>query len=98
MKREQYGPVTQKVLLLLAAGLSLSLTRRPDRYFRVIKDAVKEWRKINERSLRDAIRRLYQSKLVNFREKADGTVAMVLLQKGERKSLEYNIDAVHIKE
>lgn len=62
------GPVGKKTLLLLSTGLALSLTRRPDYYFRIIKSASKEWRKINERSLRESIRKLYKSKIIDYKE------------------------------
>ncbi|KKS75321.1 MAG: hypothetical protein UV48_C0014G0004 [Candidatus Azambacteria bacterium GW2011_GWA2_42_9] len=52
IKKERIGPVGQKILLILLAGASLSLTRRPDHYFRILKSAAKEWRKINQRTLK----------------------------------------------
>ena len=72
------GPVSKKILLLLEGGLALSLTRRPDIYFSIVKKIAKEWRKINERSLREAIKNLYKSKMVDYRENSDGTVNLIL--------------------
>ena len=91
------GPVGKKILLLLSAGLALSLTRRPDTYFRIIKSTAKEWRKINERSLREAIRKLYGSKIIDYRENKDGTVKLVLTGAGQKKALVYNLDKIEIK-
>ena len=84
--RLKIGPVMQKVLLLIEGGVILGLTNRPDKYFKIVKKISKEWQKINERALRTAIRKLYQSKLIDFKEKSDGTVSMTLTEM-ERKKL-----------
>ncbi|MDO8676261.1 MAG: hypothetical protein Q7K16_01270 [Candidatus Azambacteria bacterium] len=91
------GPASKKVLLLLEAGVVLSLTRRPDHYFRILKKVSKEWHKINERYLRETIKRLYQSKLVDYRENRDGTVVLTLSEKGKNKILKYDLDKIEIK-
>jgi len=87
----------QKVLLLVEGGLILGLTKRPDKYFKVVKKISKEWQKINERSLRTAIRKLYQSKLIDFKEKSDGTVSMTLTNNGKKKIIQFNLDSIEIK-
>ena len=84
-------------MLLLYGGFALSLTRRPDAYFRVIKSIAKEWKKINKRSLRDSIRKLYQSKIIDYRENNDGTVKLVLTEAGKKRALIYNLDKIKIK-
>jgi|SRR3989344_1024755 len=91
------GPVSKKILLLLEGGLALSLTRRPDIYFSIVKKIAKEWRKINERSLREAIKNLYKSKMVDYRENSDGTVNLILSEGGKSKILKYNLDKLEIK-
>ncbi len=89
-KREKMGPVAQKALVLLLAGSVLAFSRRPDKSISIIKSAVKAWQDINQRSLRDAIRRLYQSKLVDYKEHKDGTVTLVLSEQGKRRALRYD--------
>jgi len=91
------GPAAQKILLLLEGGLVLSLTRRPDSYFRIVRKIAKEWRKINERNLRRSIKRLYESKLIDYKENSDGTVRLVVTENGRDKILKYNLDAIVIK-
>lgn len=93
----EFGPVQKKILLLLEGGLVLSLTRRPDAYFRIVKKIAKEWKKINELSLRRSIKRLYQSKLVDYREDKDSTVTLILSERGKNKALKYNLDKIEIK-
>jgi len=91
------GPVSKKVLLLLIGGASLSLTRRPDAYFRIVRNIAKEWRKINERNLRIAIKNLYKSKMVDYKENSDGTVDLILSEGGKSKILKYNLDKIEIE-
>lgn len=96
--RLKIGPVMQKALLLIEGGIILGLTRRPDKYFQIIKKISKKWQKINERALRAAIRKLYQSKLVDFKEKSDGTILMTLTDNGKRKIVECNLDTMKIQQ
>lgn len=91
------GHVGKKVLLLLQAGLVLSLTGRPDAYFKILKDVAKEWRKVNERSLRESIKKLYKAKIIDYKENKDGTVRLVLTEVGQKKVLVYNLDKIEIK-
>lgn len=97
MYNERLGPKAKKILLLLEAGVVLSLTRRPDVYFSILKKAAKEWKKINERNLRDTIRRLYQSKLIDYKENKDKTVTIILSEKGKKKILRYDLDNIRLK-
>ena len=90
------GPVMQKALLLIEGGLVLGLTTRPDVYFKILKKISKEWKKVNERALRKAIRKLYQSQLIDYKENNDGTVSLILTDKGKKKYLQYNPDAIKI--
>ncbi len=97
-KRTRLGPVSKKILILLGTGLALGLSGRPDRYFRILKLAADEWRGIDKRSLRDSIRRLYQSKLIGYKECGNGDVALTLTDGGKQKVLRYNIDTLRMKE
>ena len=91
------GSVGKKIILLLEAGLILSLTHRPDIYFKVIKSTTREWKKINERSLRESIRKLYKSKIIDCKENNDGTIKLVLTEAGQKRALIFNLDKMEIK-
>lgn len=91
------GPVMRKVVLLLYGGLSLGLNRRPDRYFKIIEDVSKEWKKINQQSLRRAVKRLYRSRIIDAKDNDDDTITLVLSESGYQKALTYNIDSIAIK-
>ena len=91
------GSMSKKILLLLIGGVSLGLTRRPDQYFRIAKNIAKEWKKIDERNLRLAIKNLYKSKMIDCKENSDGTVSVVLTNNGKKKILKYDLDKIQIK-
>ena len=75
----------------------MGLTRRPDAYFRIVRGIAKEWRKINERNLRTAIKNLHKSKLVDYKENTDGTVKIILTKVGRSRILKYDLDKIEIK-
>jgi len=94
---KRLGHITQKALILLSTGASLSLTRRPDRYFRIIGSAAKEWQKINQRSLHEAIKKLYQSKMIDCKDNGDGITLLTISDNGKNRILKYNIENLKIK-
>ena len=96
-KKLRIGSVSQKILLLLQGGLALGLTQKPDTYFRIIRGITKEWQAINERTLHESIKRLYWSKLIDYKENNDGTVALILNDEGKKRALKYNLDTIKIK-
>ena len=61
-----------KILLLFLGGLALGFTYSLHKQWRIVKEVRWEWRKINERELHSAIRRLYQSKLLERKEYSYG--------------------------
>lgn len=90
------GPLSQKILLLLAAGCALGFSRSPRHYGRLVKEISREWKKIERRALYLAIQRLYESKLVRYLEHADGSVEIVLNREGRHHALRYQIYSLSI--
>lgn len=82
----------EKVMLLLKAGAVLSLTGSLSAQFRIARAVAREWREIERRALYDAIRKLYQSQLVDIRENDDATVSLRLSQEGKERVLRYDLD------
>ncbi len=96
-KLNRLGPNQQKVILLLVGGVGLSVARTPKQYFRVVSEISKEWKDINKLSLEKAISSLYHSKLIHEYENPDGSLTMVLTDKGKEKAITFNIDNMEIK-
>jgi DNA-binding transcriptional regulator PaaX len=90
------GLTTQKVLLLLLGGLTLSLNGSPDKYFKILKTINHDWDKIEQYALHRAIRRLYKSKLIDVKDNTDGSVTMILNKKGKNRAITYEIDSIKI--
>jgi hypothetical protein len=87
----------KKILLLLAGGVALSLSREPGQYFKILGKIRKEWESVGRQKLRDDIRNLYRSKLVGIKSNTDGSFSLILTKKGKNKVLRYNLDSMRIK-
>ena len=94
---KKLGRIEQKILLLLATGVSLALTHRPDQYFSIVRSARKEWKRINDRSLREAVKRLYNSRLIDCKEEENGTITLTLDDNGRERIVQYNFDTMKVK-
>jgi DNA-binding transcriptional regulator PaaX len=95
-KQIRVGALQKKLLLLLAGGFSLALSGTPVGYFKVLSQMSKEWNKINDNSMRKAIRSLYKSKLIKFKENPDGRIELILDEDGEHRALSYKLEEMKI--
>ena len=93
----RFSPITQKILLLLLGGAALAFSRSRGRNSRIIKATTKEWRRINREVLNNNIRKLYESKLIDYKEHDDGTVEIILNEEGTKRALRYDTDKMIIK-
>ena len=89
--------IKQKILLLLFAGLALGYTYLPRRQWKILKGVAREWKKIDEKKLKEEIRKLYQSKLVEIKEHPDKSYTLILTAKGKLKALSYHFQEMKIK-
>ena len=85
-------------ILLLLTGAALGFSRSRRQHYRIYKELGREWRKINERKLKEAIAELYRSKIVMEEENPDGGLTFVLSDKGKLKALTYHFDTMKITE
>ena len=92
-----HGETQKKILILLLGGLALGLSRSPRTSFQIIKEMKKEWDWIEKQRLKRAIKSLYESKLIKEKENPDGTITLVLTDKGKEKALTYNLDEMKIE-
>lgn len=91
------SPIKEKILLLLYFGLAFGFTYLPNKQWRLIKEAAREWKKIDERVLQEEIKKLYRSKLVEKRKNPDGSFTFILTEKGKLKALTYHFQKMKIK-
>ncbi len=87
----------KKILLLLSAGLALSLTRSPQKYYKIIKTTHNAFKDLDRKYLIRLIKEFKYERLVDFKENRDGTIKIVLTEDGTKKVLKYNIDEIKIK-
>lgn len=92
-----HNPTGQKILLLLLTGVALGLTRSPRQYFRIIKNTTKTWKTINREQLYNYVREFHKSRLISYREEKNGTINIVLTEKGRKKALRYKLEELEIK-
>ncbi len=72
------------------AGLAFSFSYTYRRQWKILKETAKEWRKIDEKKLREEIRKLYQNKWIEKKENPDGSYTISLATKGKLKALTYH--------
>lgn len=82
----KFGPVQQKLLLLLLGGITLGGQRSPDRYYRILGKLRKEWKRIDQRSISRSLRRLSEQKLLEEHPLSDGSIRLVLTKEGTRQA------------
>lgn len=82
----KFGPVQQKLLLLLVAGIGLGLETSSIRYYQKLGMIVREWKRIDQRSIKRSIRRLCSEKLVREIVQPDGSFRLVLTEEGKRQA------------
>jgi DNA-binding transcriptional regulator PaaX len=94
---QRMGPTMKKIMILMKMGLILSFSTRQRSPLKILKGASKEWDEINEQVARRAIKKLYQSHLINFKDNKDGTSTLTLTNSGKLRVLQYDIDKIEIK-
>jgi len=87
----------EKILLLLLGGLAFGCSYTPGRQRWVLRTISKEWKKINQNELRTEMSNLYRFKFVNKTKNKDGSVSVVLTEKGKFKALNYKLENIKNK-
>ncbi|HEY4476669.1 MAG TPA: CRISPR-associated endonuclease Cas2 [Candidatus Paceibacterota bacterium] len=91
------SPLKQKVLLLLTTGVLLGLTRSPKQYFKIVHMATKEWKFIDRQYLYRLIGEFREKRLIDYQEKANGEIKIIITERGKLFLLNYDIDNMKIK-
>ncbi|MBI4121448.1 MAG: hypothetical protein HY470_00625 [Candidatus Ryanbacteria bacterium] len=84
-------------MLLLLAGVVISLNRSPKVQWRVLKTLPKAFRFIDRTVLIRTLKEFYRDRLVDWRQEKDGTVKIVLTDLGRKRALRYKIDELFIQ-
>jgi DNA-binding transcriptional regulator PaaX len=97
LSKIRIGILGRQILTLLLMGMSLGLTMSVKRHFWILDSIPKELKKVKKRYLNRAIKRLYDSKLVEIKEDEKGNTILVLSEEGKKKMLIYNIENLKLK-
>ena len=97
LRKIRIGILGRQILTLLLMGISLGLTMSVRRHFWILDSIPKELKKVKKKYLDRAIRRLYDSKLVEIKEDKNGNTTLVLSEEGKKKILIYNIENLKLK-
>jgi DNA-binding transcriptional regulator PaaX len=89
--------LTQKILLLLLTGVAFGCSYTPGRQRYVIGTAIKEWKKLNQKKISGEVKYLYRSKLVKKVKNKDGSITILLTDKGKLKALTYHFQNMKIE-
>ena len=82
----KFGPVQQKILLVLLSGLALGAAHSSTQYFRALKIAHAAWKEIDQRNFNRSLRRLSHQKLLVESQLSDGSFRLVLTPEGAREA------------
>lgn len=96
MAKYYNSPAKQKALLLLVAGLTIGLSGSPTAYWYIVKNLHKAWKEIDRAQLRRILREFKNDRLVDFRDEDDGTVSIVINEKGKKLAMRYDPDQISV--
>ncbi|MEK7169678.1 MAG: CRISPR-associated endonuclease Cas2 [Patescibacteria group bacterium] len=96
-QRKGLGAVQKRILLLLLGGVALGCTRSFKKQWQIIKDVHTGWQDIKRQTAERAVEALYESRLIEAKENADGTYTLVLGDKGKKKALTYRASHIKVK-
>lgn len=91
------SPIKKKLLILLAGGVALGLARNPRSQKYILKTIHSDLKNVDKRYLMKIVNEFRNDRLVDYRENTDGTVEIVLSEKGEKKVLEFDINKISIR-
>lgn len=90
------SPLKKKILLILASGVALGLARKAKSQKYILKSLNRELREIERDHLLRIVREFKYNRMVDYKEKKDGSIEIVISEKGKSKALEFDIDKIKI--
>lgn len=90
------GSIQQKILLLLMTGVALGLSHTPRQRYRAVRGLDRGLAEISYNTLRKSIQQLYKNKLISLEKQLDGSLKMLLRERGKIRALQYKIAEMKI--
>ncbi len=91
------GAVQRKFLLLLFHNFSMGIYFPPRRRAEILSRLDREWEAVKAETLRRAIAQLYRNRLVSMKDLPDGSIEIILSDRGKKRALAYQLDEMKIE-
>jgi len=85
------------VLTLLLAGAALGLTRSYKKQKKILKSIPRALKDIDRQYLYRILDEFHNERLIEWQEKADGSIYLVITEKGKETALQFDSDHLKIK-
>jgi hypothetical protein len=82
----KFGPIQKKILLTLMGGVALGLSKNPRQYYRTLRVIKKDWQKVNQQNFKRSITKLADEKFLEEKILPNGSIKLVLTQKGREQA------------
>src|SRR3989344_1486556 len=86
----------EKILLLLLGGIALGLTHSPKQYFEILGKMFDDWKGVRKSNVKRSIKNLYRLGMLKEIKNKDGTISIILSEKGKKAAKIYSIDNLKI--
>lgn len=90
------SPMKKKILLVLAGGVSLGLTKNPRTQKYILRRIHRELKMVDKKYLMRVVREFKNERLIDYREKSAGITEIILSEKGKEMVLKFDIDRIKI--
>jgi len=87
----------EKILLLLLGGLAFGCSYTPGKQWKVLKTVSEEWKKLNDKELREGISELCRSNFIEKDAKDKSFIKITLTKKGKLKALNLQLNNIKNK-
>ncbi|MCX6723748.1 MAG: hypothetical protein NT155_01060 [Candidatus Staskawiczbacteria bacterium] len=88
----------EKILLLLLGGLAFGCSYTSRNQWRILRTVSREWKKLDQKELREGITYLYRLGVLDREENSDGIFKVSLTEKGKLKALNCRLNSIKNKE
>ncbi len=95
--RKLRSKTKKKILLVLLAGVAISMSRSPRKTGYILRRLPRELRNIEKEHLHRCIKEFKSEKLISYREDEDGNVTLELSRDGERHALTYSLESMELE-
>ena len=83
-------------MLLLLGGIALGLTHSPKQYFEILGKMFDDWKGVRKSNVKRSIKNLYRLGMLKEIKNKDGTISIILSEKGKKAAKIYSIDNLKI--